>query len=130
MGFLGNWACKENYLARFRSVFGRFLEICGLLIGGYPGNDSRLYEGEFGVRFFHERCEIFVVVALGAQQDDREVEVCEVLLVREPFVCSEKGVELFLGKAEQLAIFLAGPTLTTDGRCLYLRPEEPCKPPG
>ena len=67
MGFSVNQWRENDYLARFRSIFGRFLEICGLLIGGYPGNDSRLYEGEFGVRFFHERCEVFVIVALEAR---------------------------------------------------------------
>lgn len=39
------------------------------------------------------------------------------------FVCSEEGVELFLGESEELSVLFAGPASTPDSRYLYLRTE-------
>ena len=61
-------------------------------------------------RFFHQRREIFVRVALRPQQDDRQVEPGDILLVRDAFVRGYESVELFLGKPEELTVPLAGPS--------------------
>lgn len=98
------------------------------MFGGYPDNGSGLNGFECGDSLVHQRREVFVVIALCPQQDDRQVKLNEVLLMWYSFVRGEEGVELFLGEPEKFPIPLAGPASTADSLCLYLLPKEPCKP--
>ncbi len=110
MRFLAKQGRRCDYLARFRAVTGCLLgALRSPISSGYPDDGTGFDGPERGVHFVHQQREVIASVALRAQQQDREVEAPDVLLVRDALVRAYEHVEPFFGQPQQLAVFLSGP---------------------
>ena len=90
-------------------------QISGVLFEIYSSYGTRMMvpglgRFECGVGFIHQRCEIFVGVALSPQQDDCQLQPGDILLVWDAFVRGYEDLELVLGEPQKLAVLFAGPS--------------------
>jgi hypothetical protein len=69
----------------------------------------------------HQRLQIGYVVGPGDEDDDRELETSEFLLLRKMAVGSDEDVEEACGAAEKVAVLAPGPPYVADAANLMAR---------